>query len=55
LRFAVVALPQALDGGLHEAATETAVSCSLVVVIIAVIPWRYTRDSFVRTSGDRWR
>jgi hypothetical protein len=55
LWFGVVALPQALDGGLDQAASDTAVSCSLVVVIIAVIPWRYAWDSFVRTPGDRWR
>jgi len=54
LWFGVVALPQALDSGLDWAATDTVVSCSLVVVIIAVIPWRYAWDSFVQMPGDRW-
>lgn len=52
--FGVVALPQALDSGLDKAASETVVSCSLVAVIIAVIPWRYAWETFVRTPGDRW-
>ena len=55
LWFGVVALPQALDGGLDRAASDTVVSCSLVVAIIAVIPWRYAWDTFVQTPGDRWR
>ncbi len=54
LWFGVVALPQALDGRLDQAASDTVVSCSLVVIIIAVIPWRYAWDTFVRTPGDRW-
>ncbi len=55
LWFGVFALPQALDGGLTQAASDNVVSCSLVVVIIAVIPWRYAWDTFVRTPGDPWR
>lgn len=55
LWFAIVALPQALDGGLSSAFSENAVKCSLVVPVIVVIPWRYAWNSFVRTPGDRWR
>jgi hypothetical protein len=55
LWFGVVALPQALDGGLDQAASDTAVSCSLVVLIVAVIPWRYAWDSLMQTPGDHWR
>ena len=40
---------------LDEATTETVVSCSLVVVILVVIPWRYAWRTYVRTPGDRWR
>ena len=55
LWFGVVALPRALDGGLRAGSTDVAFSCSLVVIIIALIPWRYAWDTSVRTPGDRWR
>ena len=55
LWFGVVALPQWLDGGLDSATSDTLVSCSLVVVIIAVIPWRYAWNAFAQARGDRWR
>ena len=28
---------------------------SLVVIILAVTPWRYVWRNYVRTTGDRWR
>ena len=55
LWLSLVALPKAVSVGLDAAMTETLVSCSLVVVIIAVTPWRYVWTQYVRTSGDRWR
>jgi hypothetical protein len=55
LWFGAVALPRALDRGLHGGFSTVAVNCSLSVVIIAVIPWRYTWTTFARTPGDRWR
>jgi hypothetical protein len=55
LWLAVVALPRALDGGLDAATSEIAVNCSLVVVIIAVIPWRHVRSRYLRAAGDPWR
>jgi len=30
------------------------VSCSLVVLIIAVTPWRYVWRDYVHGAGDRW-
>ncbi len=54
LWLSLVALPQAFNGDLGTAATETVFSCSLVVVIIAVIPWRHVWTGYVRTGGDRW-
>jgi hypothetical protein len=50
----LVALPTALDGELDGRAAAVAVNCSLVVVIIAVIPWRYVWRQYVRATGDRW-
>ncbi len=55
LWLAVVALPKAVSGNLDSAATETLVNCSLVVVILAVIPWGYVWRSYVSAGGDPWR
>jgi len=38
-----------------QAMSETIFSCSLVVIIVAVIPWRYVWQRYVLTKGDRWR
>jgi hypothetical protein len=50
-----VALPKALQGDIDPATKEVVVSCSLVVVIIAVIPWRYVYRTLIATPGDAWR
>jgi hypothetical protein len=50
-----VAIPDLAAGPLDDATKELLVNCSLVVVIIAVIPWRYAWTRFVRTPGDAWR
>jgi hypothetical protein len=55
LWLTLVALPKAMADGLDAATTETVSSCSLVVVILAVIPWRYVWRTYVRAPGDRWR
>ncbi|WP_109474345.1 hypothetical protein [Ornithinimicrobium cavernae] len=55
LWLAVVALPSAVAGDLDPATQEVVVSCSLVVVIIAVTPWRYAWRTYARAPGDRWR
>ena len=55
LWLSLVALPKATSGDLDAAFTETAVNCSLVVVILAVTPWRYVWRTYVRATGDPWR
>lgn len=55
LWLGVVALPQALSGGVDSATSDTVVNCSLVVLILAVVPWGYVWRTFVRAPGDRWR
>jgi hypothetical protein len=55
LWLSLVALPRAAGGGLDVATSDVVASCSLVVVIIAVIPWRYVWQHYVRAGGDRWR
>jgi hypothetical protein len=55
LWLALVALPQAVDGGLDASTSEVAVNCSLVVVVIAAVPWRWVWREYARADGDRWR
>jgi hypothetical protein len=55
LWLALVALPKANTGDLDSATTQTMVSCSLVVVILAVTPWPHVWRNYVRATGDRWR
>ena len=50
----VVALPAVAGGTVDDATREVIVSCSLVVVIIAVVPWRYVWQRFVVAKGDSW-
>ena len=50
-----VAFPLWLDGNLSGATREQAAAVLWVVIVIAVIPWRYTINQFVLTRGDRWR
>jgi hypothetical protein len=41
LGLAAVALPKVMAGELDAATQSVLVSCSLIVVIVAVTPWRY--------------
>jgi hypothetical protein len=54
LWLSLVALPKATAGDLDAGTGETLVSCSLVVVILAVIPCG-TRGAATRATGDRSR
>ena len=53
LWLSLVAVPKTLAGNLDAATTDTMVSCSLVVLIIAVTPWRYVWRQYVTAPGDR--
>lgn len=55
LWFAVVALPHLLADDMNSATQDMVFSCSLVVLVVAVVPWGYTRRRYVRTPGDIWR
>lgn len=55
LWLTVVAIPTIASGTLDEATSEVAINCSLVIVIVAVTPWRYVWRTFVRATGDPWR
>src|SRR3954464_9780012 len=51
----VVALPAVAAGSVDHAMSKLIVSCSLVVIILAVVPWRYVWQHYVTAKGDRWR
>lgn len=55
LWLGLVALPQAIDGSLDKATSDTVFNCSFVVFIIAVTPWPYVWRTYARAPGDRWR
>lgn len=55
LWLGVVALPKAVTGNLDADTQEVLISCSLVVLIVAVIPWGHVWRHYVRAPGDRWR
>jgi hypothetical protein len=51
----VVALPLCVDGQLAGTTREQAGTLLWVVVIIAVVPWRYVVASYVTAPGEQWR
>ena len=51
----VVALPLWKDNQLEGATREQAVTVLLVVIIIAVIPWRHVLAQYVTAPGEAWR
>jgi len=55
LWLSLVGLPLAASGGLDTAATEVLVNCSLVIVILAVTPWRCVWRTYAVGAGERWR
>ncbi|MEU0096856.1 hypothetical protein [Kribbella sp. NPDC006257] len=55
LWIGVVAIPDLAADTLDDATKQVLINCSLVVLIIAVIPWRHAWIRFARTSGDTWR
>lgn len=55
LWLAAVALPRSVAGNLDAVTGQIAVNCSLVVVIIAVTPWRYVWRTYVRGPAEPWR
>lgn len=55
LWLGLVALPKAVAGTHDAQTTEILINCSLVVVIVAVTPWRYVWRHYALAPGDRWR
>jgi hypothetical protein len=53
--LSLVALPAVAAGDVDSATQEVMFSCLLVVIILAVVPWRYVWEQYVTAKGDRWR
>lgn len=53
--LAAVALPMWRAEQLDAATRQAIYECALVVIILAVIPWRYVFARYVTQRGDRWR
>ena len=55
LWLSLVALPRAISGDLDGDSSNIAVNCSLVVLILAVVPWGHVWRTYVRAPGEQWR
>jgi hypothetical protein len=55
LWLGLVAAPKAVSADLDPDFSRIATNCSLIVGILAVIPWRYAWREYVRAEGDPWR
>jgi hypothetical protein len=53
--LSIVALPAVAAGDVDEAMSQVIVNCSMVVIVLAVIPWRYVWQRYVAAKGDKWR
>ena len=53
--IAAVAVPHLINADIDAATGGVLFNCSFVVVILAVIPWRYAWRRYARTPGDAWR
>jgi hypothetical protein len=53
--LSVVALPAVVAGEVDQAMSETIFDCSFVLIIMAVVPWRYAWQRYAVAKGDQWR
>jgi hypothetical protein len=51
----VVALPAWTSHQMDPATLQVFYSCLVVLIVLAVIPWRYVVTQYVTKQGDRWR
>jgi len=52
---AVVVLPLWRAGQLDGATLQVFYACLVVLIVVAIIPWRYVVTSYVMKPGDPWR
>ncbi|MFI5706989.1 hypothetical protein [Kribbella sp. NPDC051620] len=50
-----VALPHLLAGDVDADTGSVLFSCSFIVVVVAVIPWRYVWTHYAKAPGAAWR
>lgn len=55
LWLGAVAVPRWIGGDMDAATSEVAGAALWVVIIVAVIPWRYVIAQYVTKPGDAWR
>jgi hypothetical protein len=53
--IAAVAIPHLVSHDLDAATREVLFNCLFVVIVLAVIPWRYVWRRYIRTPGNAWR
>jgi len=51
----VVVLPLWISNQIDPATLQVFYSCLVVLIVLAVIPWRYVVAHYVRKPGDPWR
>src|ERR671914_2592456 len=55
LWLGAIAVPLWIRGDMNAATSEVAGAVLWVVIILAVIPWRYVITQYVTKPGDAWR
>lgn len=55
LWLGAVAIPRLVGDDMNPALDELLFNCTFVVIIVAVIPWRYATAQYLARSGDPWR
>jgi hypothetical protein len=52
--LSTVALPLGLAGELNDATASVSINCSLVVIVLLILPWPYLARHYMTRRGDRW-
>ena len=52
--LAVIAVPLLISGGIDQPTLNIFYACLWIVIVLAVIPWRYVVRQYVTTAGDPW-
>lgn len=53
--LAAVGIPNLMDGDMSDEMRSVLFNVSLVVFVLAVTPWDYAWNRYVRAPGDAWR
>ena len=48
-------LPLWINDQLDQATTNVFYTCLVVLIVVAVVPWRYVVRQYVVQQGDPWR